>query len=407
MESSSIGDNLAQIRRESRLTQEQLAERSGVSIEVISKLEQGRRQGARIPTLNKLARALRVPTSALFGDGARAAADRDPDANPISLVGVRQVLAPAVGLGGPTANQADPPPTLATARQAVADASRSYYADDYATTLGALPRLLFTARDLVAATDGDDQLTAHGIAAEAHQVAAQLLLQLRQVDLAHTAATTAVDHARRSGVQTIGASVICTLVWVLMREGRFDEAERLAVDTADQVEPRLSTATVAELSAWGWLLLRGAAAAARDARDDTAQELLSLATAGASRLDGRPVPPGEFGAGEVRVMQVETAVIAGQPDRALELSEGMPTPAGGVASWSWQRHRLDVAHVRAQLGQYADATAVLRDLADRSPAWLRQQRYARDIVDGIAAGRRRAMTDELAELAELVGCTSR
>ena len=400
-----IGDHLARIRRQSGLTQEQLAERSGISVEVIQKLEQGRRKGARIPTLNRLARALRVPTSVLFGDTSSAAAERDPDAQPLSLVGVRRALTPVAGLDGDgiDGGQADVP-IASAARRAVNDATRSYYADDYATTLSALPALLAQVRALVDTADGDDQLTAHAIAAEAHQVAGQLLIQLRQVDLAHVAISTAVDHARRTGAQTIGASVICSMAWLLMRQGRFAEAERLAVRTADQVEPRLSTASTDELSAWGWLLLRAAAAASRDARDDDAAEVLSLAAAGARRLDGRPLTLGEFGAGEVRVMQVETAVIARDPGRALSLSEGMTEPPL-VAPWSWKRHRLDVAWSRVQLGQYADATGVLMDLRDRAPTWLRHQRYARDIVQSISERRRRAMSTELAELASLVGYT--
>ncbi|MER7168579.1 helix-turn-helix transcriptional regulator [Micromonospora sp. NPDC000207] len=403
-----IGEQLARIRRQSSLTQEQLAERSGVSVEVIQKLEQGRRKGARIPTLNRLARALEVPTSALFGDASSAAADREPHARPLSLVGIRRALTPVAGLDGElmALDLTESQLTLAAAEQAVADANRSYYANDYATTLRTLPALLAQVRALASVGVGDDQLAAHAVAADAHQVAGQLLIQLRQVDLAHVALTSAFNHACASGRRTVEASVICSLTWLTLRQGRFTEAERLAVQTADQVEPRLSTASAEEVSAWGWLLLRGAAAAARDARDDAAAEMLALADAGARRLASRAPTVGGFTTHEVRVMQVEAAVIAGQPDRALELSAGALRQPGQVSTATWQRHRLDVASARVQLGQYAGATEVLVDLRDRAPAWLRQQRYARDIVQSITEGRRRAMSTELAELAALVGCTS-
>lgn len=405
-----IGEHLARIRRQSTLTQEQLAERAGVSVETIRKLEQGERQGARTATLNKLARALGVPTSALFGNAARAAADREPDARPLSLVGVRRALTPVAGLDGVPLEAATGgrPPTLADVRRAVADANATYHANDYAVALAALPDLLGEARTLVDALDGDDQLRAHALASQAHQLAGRLLIQLRQVDLAHVALTAALDHARRSEDQVIGASAVAPMCWLLLRQGRFAEAERLAVTTADRIEPRMSTATPAELAAWGFLLIKGASAAVRDARDDDASELLEVASAGARRLGERinphaDVAGNDFSSEAVRLMQVECAVIAGKPDRALNLSEAV-IRSPQVTPSSRQRHRLDVAWSRVQTGQYAEATDTLVELGNRAPAWLRQQRYAREIVSTITAERRRAMSRELADLASLVGC---
>ncbi|WP_018252997.1 helix-turn-helix domain-containing protein [Salinispora mooreana] len=404
-----IGEHLAQIRRRSTLTQEQLAERAGVSVETIRKLEQGERQGARTATLNKLARALGVSTSALFGNAARAATDREPDARPLSLVGVRRALTPVVGLdGSPLAlDLGDQPPTLASVRRTVAGANASYHANDYAVTLATLPAMLGESRALVHAANGDDQLLAHAIASQAHQLAGRLLIQLRQVDLAHVALTGALEHARISGDPVVGASAAAPMCWLLIRQGRFAEAERLAVTTADRVEPRMSTASAAELAAWGFLLIKGAGAAVRDARDDDAAELLELAAAGAQRLGDRinphaDVAGNDFSAEAVRLMQVECAVIAGRPDRALGLSDGV-TRSPQVTPSSRQRHRLDVAWSHVQTGRYADATEVLVGLRDAAPAWLRQQRYAREIVQSITERRRRAMSAELADLAALVG----
>ncbi|GGM14508.1 helix-turn-helix domain-containing protein [Micromonospora yangpuensis] len=408
---STIGENLAKIRREAQLTQEHLAERSGVSIEVIQKLEQGRRKGARIPTLNKLARALGVPTSALFGDTAAAAADREPDAQPLSLVGVRQVLTPAAGLDGTrlVTRPSATPPTQDGVRRAVLAANTVYHANDYAEAIRIVPSVLTDAGALVDATDGDARIEAHVLASQAHTLAGRLLIQLRQLDLAHLALTRALDHARHGGDHVTGAAVVAPMCWLLLRQGRLAESEQLAVQTADQVEPRLSTATPAELASWGYLLMKAASAAARDARLDDATNMLDLAMAGAHRLGGQPVPSADvlgcdFSVEGVQQMRVEASVIAGQPDQALALAREVHRSAGVTPS-SRQRHRLDVAWSYMETSRYAEATEVLQDLAARAPAWLRQQKYARDIVQSIAAGRRRAMTSELAELAELVGCS--
>jgi transcriptional regulator with XRE-family HTH domain len=60
-----IGYQLRRLRRLRKLTQEELADRADVSRDLVAKLEQGRRQTARIASLASLARALDVELSAL------------------------------------------------------------------------------------------------------------------------------------------------------------------------------------------------------------------------------------------------------------------------------------------------------------------------------------------------------
>jgi transcriptional regulator with XRE-family HTH domain len=60
-----FGENLVQIRRARRLSQESLAERSGLHRTQISLVETGRRQ-PRIETVVRLAGALEVSTESLF-----------------------------------------------------------------------------------------------------------------------------------------------------------------------------------------------------------------------------------------------------------------------------------------------------------------------------------------------------
>ncbi|MGX7672185.1 helix-turn-helix transcriptional regulator [Plantactinospora sp. DSM 117369] len=407
---TTIGEHLARIRRRAELTQEQLAEASSVSVETIRALEQGKRASARMATLARLARALGVPTSALLGSAARAAALREPGARPLGLVEIRRALTPVRGLDGqPVDDQAERrPPSAAGLLASIRETGRLYHANDYAAMLTVLPGLLGEAGALVASTDGEAQAEAYGLHAYAHGLAGRLMMQLRQSDLAHVALAAAVDSAAQSGDRVIGATVVRSLCRLLLRQGRVVEAERLAVRTADAVEPRMSRARPEELAVWGDLLVSAAAAAVRDNRDDDAREQLDLAESAAVRLRGRHhdllnVACTDLSVASVAMMRVEVAAVAGQPDRALSLSTGMqPSPI--VAPSSYQRHRLDVASAYVQTGRYGDATDVLVDLRDRAPAWLRHQRYARDIVTDLAVARRRAMTKELAELADLVGC---
>ncbi|MFB6436127.1 helix-turn-helix domain-containing protein [Streptomyces sp. NPDC056411] len=71
-EESVIGERIARLRTRRKLTQEGLAERAGLCVDLVRKLEQGVRQTARLSTLNALARALEVEPSALVGQPAGA-----------------------------------------------------------------------------------------------------------------------------------------------------------------------------------------------------------------------------------------------------------------------------------------------------------------------------------------------
>ncbi|TDD72171.1 helix-turn-helix domain-containing protein [Actinomadura rubrisoli] len=70
-EISRIGRNLGRLRRDRGMTQEGLAHAADVSVDVISKLEQGARRGVRISTLAKLADALDADIAELFAQPER------------------------------------------------------------------------------------------------------------------------------------------------------------------------------------------------------------------------------------------------------------------------------------------------------------------------------------------------
>jgi hypothetical protein len=162
------------------------------------------------------------------------------------------------------------------------------------------------------------------------------------------------------------------------------------------------------------LLIAEARSAVAETEGDAQAEALALldgAAAAAVRIGDRvpaaslspgPATIGAFCRTTVEWKRVESAVISGHPDRALALSREAPR-SNRPTSYNRNRHLLDVAAAHAQTGAYSEATAVLLDLRDHAPAWLRHQRYARDIVGTITSARRKAMSQELADLATLVG----
>jgi transcriptional regulator with XRE-family HTH domain len=87
-----LGDRLARLRQLADVTQEGLAKRSGVSVDVIRKLEQHRKHSARLPTLHKLATGLGVEVTGLLGDPP---ALSKVEAESPALVAVRRAIMPS------------------------------------------------------------------------------------------------------------------------------------------------------------------------------------------------------------------------------------------------------------------------------------------------------------------------
>src|SRR6266540_3453314 len=89
-----IGERIRQLRtqRSPRMTQLALAERAGVSVDLVSKLEQGAKQTASLPSLKAIATALDVDLAALLSDPSRPAAPPprpaaavDPGIDPVEV----------------------------------------------------------------------------------------------------------------------------------------------------------------------------------------------------------------------------------------------------------------------------------------------------------------------------------
>ncbi len=89
---------------------------------------------------------------------------------------------------------------------------------------------------------------------------------------------------------------------------------------------------------------------------------------------------GGFDSAKVQMQRVEAAAVAGDAGRVLELSTLVPS-VPTISRSAWRRHRLDVAWAYSDLHRYGDAVNTLIQLRNTAPVWLRQQRYARDIVE--------------------------
>ncbi|MFC9157791.1 helix-turn-helix domain-containing protein [Streptomyces bauhiniae] len=388
--SAHLGEHLRNTRKRRGLTQRELSERSGVSLSLIQKLEQGERNNTRLETARQLAHALNIPTTRLITEHTETPADPDTTNH------WAPIHAALTATPDPTATPPEAP-TYDGVRDALQAATPLFATDRFDTLTTALPPLL---RDTETLTHTDPR--ARPLRARLLELTGWLMTQTRQFDAAELALERALDDAT-DHIQA--AATINTQCWLLLRRGKLAQARELAVHWADEAEPRMSRATPSELSTWGWLLLRLSAAAIRDNRPGEAEDALRLAHAAAVALGQECTPEGDFlrtfGPVTVALKRTENAMVAGQSHKVLTLASRIPAHSLKPTSNNRNRHLLDVANAHTQLRQYAEALDTFQKIRAGSPQWLPNQQYARDVL-GRVLSRRRRLTPEMRELADLV-----
>jgi transcriptional regulator with XRE-family HTH domain len=382
-----LGDRLREARKRSGLTQRDLAQLTGLSVSLVRKLEQGTYGDVRLETVHRLAVVLRVPTSALAGSDAPVPDERAE----VEWEPVRRTLE-----GQPDGAPGDEP-TLAGVRAAFGELLPLLLAGRFAELGSLLPPLLRDADALVASSADRTHAQARTLRAQVRQVAGSLMLHVWQFDAAERAFGLAMADA---GDLLIACSVAEEQCWGLVRQGRLADCQALALRWADESEPKM-TATRDELAAWGRLLIRGSASAVRDNQPREAAEMLRLAGMAAAGTGGDFLLPHAqwhvFGPVTVGVMAAENAMIQDRPGETLAIARELAGSRMPVPRFA-PSHRLDVAAAHTALRQYPEAIGVLTQLRQTRPEWLRQQRYASDILSKIIR-RRRSLTGEIRDLA--------
>jgi transcriptional regulator with XRE-family HTH domain len=404
-------ENVRRYRRTAGLSQEGLAERAGLSTPTVSKLEQG--GTVRVETVHAVARALGVHTSQLMASDEPEPV-RGEDPNRLNLRDLRTALTPPVGLSD-VSTALDEEPNLRAFRRTVYDGAKLYHGDSYKSVVSQLPKLVRDANDALALFDnGDERRQALLARAEVMQLAGRYLTQIRQYDLAYTALSHAVTDARAAGDKLTSVSGVIGMCWLLLRQGRLDEAEELAAATADQVEPTLPQAAPDEFAAWGWLMLRASAAAVRNNRPNEAREYHRVANVAAAAVGQEHTGSyfrhwTTFGPVTVSMKKVEDAMIVGDSRTVVRLSteDSMSPKAwkglGRPSDDNWNRHRLDVARAHARTCDLTAATDELKSVRRNSPEWIKHQAMAAETMQEVLKKRKRTLTSDMRDMATYLG----
>lgn len=397
---ATIGDRVAELRVRRRLTQEQLAERADVSVDVVRKLEQRKRQSARLSTLNRLARALDVEPSILLGQPTTYELHEDSDSP--SVLALRQAISPVSDFFGGDDDPEDPP--TPGALKAALRSTQTIRREGRMGEIGTLiPQLIRDARMTAHAYTGSDQAAAYAVLAEAYQVAATTLTALGKEDAAFTAMERAVSAARASDdphLETAGAS---TLAWIFTKQGRLQDAERIALGYAERIEPDFRSAPE-DLALWGILLLRGATAAVRqgERKYGTVEDLLNMASAAAARIGrDRMDYATPFGPTNTGVAKVNFLVEMGESAAALKAARIVPDLETLPPTWRARFH-IDRALAHSELEQDDRATKALLAAEGDAPEWMRYHATSRQLVAELRS-RERHRSSPVTELAARLG----
>ncbi|MGK5731174.1 helix-turn-helix domain-containing protein [Streptomyces sp. URMC 124] len=416
--SKELGENVKKHRRTAGLTQEALALAAGVAPSTVAKLEQG--GNVRIETLHLLARALHVKTSQLMASDTPAPV-REEDPTKVGLVELRNALTPAIGFAAPVVDTPEQEPGLAALLDLVRRGSAAYDSDKFGSVATTLPQIISDSNSAVSYYDhGSEHEKALSVRAEAYLLGGRYLTQVRQYDLAYHALSGSIRDAQEVNDTNTAAYAIVIMSWLLLRQGRFDDAENLAVETADHIEPRISKAAPEHLAVWGWLALQAAAAAVRNNREDHATDARRIAASAASALGTKSANArhryGRFDLKVAAMKGLEDELIkeGGDPYRVIEESAGRAPlsdrsmKALGVPETDkeWNRHRLTVATAYSKIGDHESAMERLTSIEYVNGEWLRHQRTATDVMERIARKRKRTLTGEMRRMMSLLGVTA-
>ncbi|MEV0259627.1 helix-turn-helix transcriptional regulator [Streptomyces sp. NPDC050732] len=401
MGNDDLGRNLRRLRRLASLTQEELAERSGVCVDVIRQLEQRRKHSARLPTLHALANGLGVELTTLLGDPPAVSSTGENDGP--RFVAVRRAIMPV--LGGPEPEPPGPGFSLDVLREQIAEGWTQYHAAEFDTVMKALPDMIADARTATVSGDQDDRDVGFAALGKALQLAGHVAVRMGKTDLALISLERAIDAADRSRDPLLRPIIVNSVAWTYQRQGRLGDALSVALRAADAIAGGGFTESADGLKVWGALTMSAATSAARSNDYQRAAELMEHAEQEAKRVT--KLPPGSdsrmvsvFSPSSVRIERVRLAVQYGRPQEALTLAKGMRLGKDVPASWrTWLL--LDVARAHTDLGDAADAVKALESLHRVAPSWMQHHTLAVAIVRDLWALPHHP--PGLRQLAELLG----
>jgi transcriptional regulator with XRE-family HTH domain len=393
-----MGARIRTYRKRLGLSQETVAHRVGKSRRWLQKVEAGELMVEKLHDVIELADVLHLQPSELV--------DRPvPMAAP--AVGGEDVVAPlrAVLLSAPYGGRPAVSVEPSRVRADFELACRLHGSRRYAELAQVLPGLVAGAEQWLSHARDDRQLEAASwLLVDVHCMTSALCQRLGDPGLAWVAVTLADQVAGRLRLPLQQAVVSRRVVNLLFYEGRYGEAGDGAMAAAETLAR--SPECPDQLSARGFLLLKGAVTAARLDDGASAWQVLGEAGRVAARLGSHDADHlwTAFGPANVELHGLDLALNLGNPREALRRADRLDPGRLAVAERR-ARYWIDVS--RAYLAESRrDAAASVSALleAERIDPWeVRHQAVVRVVVRTLLTRERRSATPGLRGLAERVG----
>jgi hypothetical protein len=282
---------------------------------------------------------------------------------------------------------------------------RQFAAGRYSDLIKTLPALLARLHAACPALGGEAQSRAFALCADAHRVAALVLLKLDDQGLAYLAADRSMHAAEASGDPvTVGTSAT-TIAATLMSGGHFATAVTAASAYAGRLDHDMPEHTPESLSVYGAVLLRGAEAAAQSGQRHAANELLGEADETARRLgfDGN-LRKTSFGPTNAKLYRVNLAVTLGDAGAAVDAARKVDLNLIPTAERK-ATFLVDTARAFLQWGKHERAWIALRAAEETAHEEVTGRpsvhRVVRELVTTAPPGMRR----EAEQLAAQIGVT--
>lgn len=384
-EHDEVGARVKRIRNQRGMTQTSLANRTKISVSMISKVEQGVASPSS-QALGTIAEALGVDASVLEGPR-----PEDPGKLNELVPTIRRALA-STDLFDTSAE----PASLDSLRKQVVTLNRWRRDTKYHKVGQALPGLV--EQLLIAGLTHGEPV--YALLADTYRASNTLAHKLGYADLSLTAMDRMEWASIRSGDPLLLATTHYLRASALTRIGAGAQALVLLDRTMTDIEP-LIAANPDAAAVWTALHMRAGTISATLADASASQDHLAEAARVAERVGNRVVYETTVGPANVGLYSLAAAVDLGQGSKALQIAKSVQLPEG-MATERATHHHLDTARAHLLNHRPDDAIEALHQAHALAPEHFRASTTVKTAIKTAGAQKRRASYG-LRRLANLAG----